>query len=181
MNSELRELGMNVHMEQMMKWSKLKSYSLLFHSVSDKYEDLITTIKHKKHLLYIIQTDNKHVFGTFNYAYVENYGDKIKNDIKHFMFSAINHKNTEPLKFTMKVKMVDSFSIDKKEDKIFISLGCATVICPINDKENTCVGTIDPNFGEYYKDKKQYGPTIFANLITPQIFTVKKLIILELK
>ena len=67
------------------------------------------------------------------------------------------------------------------DDKIFISLGCCTIICPIDDKENKSVGTIDPNFGEYYKDKKQYGALIFDYLITPQVFTVKKLMILEMK
>ena len=181
MNSELRDMGISEHMETMMKWTKLKNYSLLFHSLSDTYDDLITSIKQKKNLFYIIQTDKNHVFGTFNNTSVSTYGDRIKNDSKHFMFSVINHQHTEPLKFKMKVKMVDSFSIDKKEDKIFISLGCCTIICPINDKENSSVGTIDPNFGEYYKDKKQFGPLIFVNVTTPQIFSVEKFIVLELK
>ena len=98
--------------------------------------------------------------------------------VKRFLFfKELLLKNVESYK---KNKIIDYLDIKDINGFLFRDLLFINHFS-INDKENTCVGTIDPNFGEYYKDKKQYGPTIFANLITPQIFTVKKLIILELK
>ncbi|EAL46188.2 hypothetical protein EHI8A_043930 [Entamoeba histolytica HM-1:IMSS-B] len=181
LSAELRDIGIYSHLEQLNKWTKTKGADLIFDSTCDKYETLMNTVSGKKRLMYIVETNDNNVFGTFNGMSLNNYGDKITNDTKHFMFSIINPSKTEPLMFSMKLKVIDSLCIDSKDGKIITSLGCCTLVADTDDDNPNVAGTIDGHFGEYYKDKKGYGAKIFDGKVNPQVFNVKKLLVLEMK
>ncbi|KAL7711671.1 TLDc domain-containing protein [Entamoeba marina] len=129
--------------------------------------------------MFLIQTNNDNVFGTYHSIEITQMNQKVKNDSKHFMFSLINSQNKQKYSILSKSKTVDIFSIDSKNNSYFVTIGCCTLIISNDNIDGNTVGAIDNNFNKYYKDTNNYTGLIFDNSIHPNTFITQKLIILQ--
>ncbi|KAL7712080.1 TLDc domain-containing protein [Entamoeba marina] len=66
LSNELNEMNIFKHLNILEKWSKKSKATLIFDSKVDNYSNLFPTIKSKKNLMFLIQTNNDNVFGTYH-------------------------------------------------------------------------------------------------------------------
>ncbi|ELP93271.1 hypothetical protein EIN_056460 [Entamoeba invadens IP1] len=159
-------------------WCKSQQYNVLYDSNLDGLSrKLINARTCAKAKTMFIVCSKSSVFGCFNGAQLPietNSISFVKEDDDFFAFSLKNPHNTQPLKFAHKTNTL-TFCINaygEDDSWLIYCYHCFYI-------RTNGLSKIDNTFSSFFVDQSGFGSSIFNNTVSPNTFTIDRIIVLQ--